>query len=86
MKYTSNEIFFDFNENIDLLFDNVTNSIISADSRGEIVVKSKLSGMPHLVLQFLNSNHQMLSELYTCFHPCKIFNTFKLDFVFFCRC
>ncbi|KAJ3376623.1 AP-3 complex subunit mu-2 [Lobulomyces angularis] len=67
IKYTSNEIFLDVNEELDVILNN-KGELITADIRGEIVCNSRLSGMPEIKLSFTNPN--IFEDEFCSFHPC----------------
>merc|ERR1712183_699735 len=65
VNYATNEVFFDIIETLDQVVDK-NGRPVSADVTGEIVCKTKLSGMPDLLMSFQNS--RILEDL--AFHPC----------------
>ncbi|KAI8824238.1 adaptor complex AP-3 domain-containing protein [Fimicolochytrium jonesii] len=76
IKYTNNEIFFDIVETIDAILEKNGN-VIMAETHGEILCNSRLSGMPDLYLSLLN--HRMLGNKMTSFHPCVRLHRFEKD-------
>ncbi|TPX33992.1 hypothetical protein SmJEL517_g03227 [Synchytrium microbalum] len=76
IKYANNEIFFDVNEDVDALLDRNGN-LITADIRGEIQAQSRLSGMPDLILTFMNP--RVFEDAMTSFHPCVRYARFERD-------
>lgn len=54
IKYTANEVYVDFIETLDAILDR-TGRVVHAAVRGDVVVQSRLSGMPRLLLSFINS-------------------------------
>merc|ERR550514_2271649 len=63
--YASNEVYVDIVERIDCIFDG-NNHMVSGGISGDILVNSKLSGMPELTLTLRNPG-----VLQNCsFHPC----------------
>lgn len=65
VKHNNNEIFVDLIECLDVIMDK-NGSLITAEIRGKIACKSKLSGMPDLTLSFVNG--RLLDDV--SFHPC----------------
>lgn len=65
VKYSSNECFIDLEEHVDTIVDK-QGSLVYSEIRGEIVCRSKLSGMPDLCLSFINP--RILDDV--SFHPC----------------
>ncbi|KAJ3100897.1 AP-3 complex subunit mu-2, partial [Phlyctochytrium planicorne] len=76
IKYTSNEIFFDVGEDIDVTIDRYGN-IVNGNINGEIACTSKLSGMPDLTLMFANS--RIFDEQNTSFHHSVRYPRFQRD-------
>ncbi|KAJ3110286.1 AP-3 complex subunit mu-2 [Phlyctochytrium bullatum] len=76
LKYTNNEIFFDINEDIDVVLDRY-GKIVNGSISGEIVCTSKLSGMPDLTLMFANS--RIFDMQQTSFHHCVRYPRFERD-------
>mmetsp|Transcript_3041 Transcript_3041/g.4928 ORF Transcript_3041/g.4928 Transcript_3041/m.4928 type:complete len:311 (+) Transcript_3041:182-1114(+) len=74
VRYTNNEIYLDIVEEIDCSID--TNGLmVTCDVSGEILVNSKLSGMPDLTLSF--TNPQLIDEVN--FHPCVRLSRYERD-------
>ncbi|EDV27475.1 AP-3 complex subunit mu-1 [Trichoplax sp. H2] len=65
VKYTNNEVYFDFVEELDVIIDK-TGTTVFAEVNGAIKCQCKLSGMPDLVMTF--TNPRMFDDL--SFHPC----------------
>jgi AP-3 complex subunit mu len=65
VKYSNNECFVDIEENIDFIVDK-NGSIVFSEVRGSINCRTKLSGMPDLMLSFVNP--RVLDD--PSFHPC----------------
>eukprot|EP00035_Acanthoeca_spectabilis_P020497 m.433235 g.433235 ORF g.433235 m.433235 type:complete len:417 (-) comp17547_c0_seq1:141-1391(-) len=65
VKYSSNEAFVDVHENVDCITDR-NGSIIFNEIRGEVNMRTKLSGMPECQLTFINP--RLLDDV--SFHPC----------------
>jgi len=65
VKYSSNECFVDVEEHIDFIVDKHGSTIFS-EIRGKIRCRVKLSGMPDLLLSFINP--RVLDDV--SFHPC----------------
>ncbi|KND03535.1 uncharacterized protein SPPG_08897 [Spizellomyces punctatus DAOM BR117] len=76
IKYTNNEIFFDIVETVDAILDR-NNNIITAEAHGEVLCNTRLSGMPDLILTFMN--HRVLEDNMTSFHPCVRYHRFEKD-------
>ncbi|KAJ3167776.1 AP-3 complex subunit mu-1 [Geranomyces variabilis] len=76
VKYTNNEIFFDMVETVNAILDK-HNNIVFAETHGEIICNSRLSGMPDLILSLMN--HRMLESNMTSLHPCVRYNRFEKD-------
>lgn len=74
VRYTNNEIYFDIIEEVNCIVDN--NGIATVcEVVGKIMVNSKLSGMPDLLLQFKDP-----SLIEDCsFHPCVRYAKFEQD-------
>eukprot|EP00053_Salpingoeca_punica_P015543 m.143598 g.143598 ORF g.143598 m.143598 type:complete len:413 (-) comp16742_c5_seq2:365-1603(-) len=65
VRYTTNEFFLDIEEKIEAIIDR-NGTTISVDVYGEMNCRSKLSGMPELVLSFVNP--RLIDDV--SFHPC----------------
>eukprot|EP01064_Diplonema_japonicum_P039362 TRINITY_DN9844_c4_g2_i1.p1 TRINITY_DN9844_c4_g2~~TRINITY_DN9844_c4_g2_i1.p1 ORF type:complete len:456 (+),score=70.64 TRINITY_DN9844_c4_g2_i1:103-1368(+) len=65
LKYANNEIFFDIVEELHTVLDN-EGKVLSSEVEGKIECNSKLTGMPDVHVQFLNS--EIFDDVY--FHPC----------------
>ncbi|TPX40594.1 hypothetical protein SeMB42_g03451 [Synchytrium endobioticum] len=76
IKYANNEIFFDVFEDVDCSTDRNGN-LVTADIRGEIQAQCKLSGMPDLILTFMNP--RVFEDAMTSFHPCVRYARFERD-------
>ncbi|KAI9105708.1 Mu homology domain-containing protein [Phlyctochytrium arcticum] len=76
IKYTNNEIFFDIIETVDAILDK-HGKILTAETHGEILCNSKLSGMPDILLTLMNS--RTVEEHMTSFHPCVRYQRFARD-------
>jgi AP-3 complex subunit mu len=74
IKYANNEIFFDIVEELDSIID-VNGNIVSCDVFGRIECNCRLSGMPDVLVSFLN--HQALDDV--CFHPCVRYARYEQD-------
>eukprot|EP00126_Sphaerothecum_destruens_P012281 Sdes_comp21051_c0_seq1m19740 len=72
VKYTTNEIYFDVIEEIDVILDS-SGKTISCEISGEIQSLCHLSGMPDLVLTF--ANPALMEDL--SFHPCVRFRRWE---------
>ena len=68
IQYTKNEIYFDLNEQVRAVVDNKSHSIVHGQILGEMQCLSKLSGMPELLVNFVNP--RMLQEGMVSFHQC----------------
>lgn len=66
VKHTQNEVFFDINEEIDVIFDG-NGTVVSSGVRGTIECRSHLSGVPDLTLLFVNPS-AIIDDC--AFHPC----------------
>lgn len=74
VKYAQNEIYIDIIEEIDAILDRQGN-IVSSEVTGAIQANSRLSGVPDLMLTFVDP-----SLLDDCsFHPCVRYNRFERD-------
>ncbi|TPX57145.1 hypothetical protein PhCBS80983_g04048 [Powellomyces hirtus] len=76
VKYTNNEIFFDIVETVNAILDRNGN-IVTAETHGEVLCNSRLSGMPDLILALMN--HRLLENTMTSFHPCVRYHRFEKD-------
>lgn len=76
VKYTSNEVFFDFVEEIDAIVDR-SGGTISCEVQGEVTVQCRLSGMPDLVLSFMNP--RLLDNV--SLHPCVRYKRWETDHI-----
>jgi AP-3 complex subunit mu len=66
VKYTQNEVFFDINEELDVIFD-ANGAAVTSAARGTVVCQSRLSGTPDLTLLLVNPG----AVIEDCsFHPC----------------
>lgn len=65
VKYTTNEVYFDINEEIDAIIDR-NGHVLRCVAHGSVTVNCKLSGMPDLTLIFYNP--RILEDV--SFHPC----------------
>lgn len=65
VKYTTNEVYFDINEEIDAIIDR-NGHVLRCVAHGNVQVNCKLSGMPDLSLLFYNP--RVLEDV--AFHPC----------------
>ena len=65
VKYSNNECFVDIEESLDFIIDK-NGSIVFSEVRGVINCRTKLSGMPDLMLSFVNP--RVLDD--PSFHPC----------------
>jgi AP-3 complex subunit mu len=65
IKYTSNEIFFDIVESMDVIMD-AEGGLVKAGIRGAIEVNCRLSGMPDVLLTLLGS--EIMDDV--CYHRC----------------
>lgn len=65
MKYTNNEIYFDLTEELDAVID-VNGKVLTAEAFGYINVDCRLSGMPEIVMCFLNAH--IIDDV--SLHPC----------------
>ena len=65
VRHSTNEILFDINEEVHAIID-AHGGVVSSEIRGEILVNSKLSGMPDITLSFVNPS--LLDDV--SFHPC----------------
>ena len=65
VKYTTNEVYFDINEEIDAIIDR-NGHVLRCVAHGNVQVNCKLSGMPDLTLLFYNP--RVLEDV--AFHPC----------------
>lgn len=74
IKYTNNEIFFDLIEEADCIIDS-NGAVVSCDISGKILVNCHLSGMPDVVVSFINPN--ILDDC--SFHPCVRYSRFEQD-------
>lgn len=77
IRYSGNEIFVDLSEEINLVQDCCTDTIIRGYIKGVLMCESKLSGMPEVRLTFRNS--RILEDQTTCFHPCVRYGKFLKD-------
>lgn len=66
VSYIQNEIFVDLEERLDCVVDGTREQAQSGDVRGSIMVTSRLSGMPEVLLHFEDS--RILGDV--SFHPC----------------
>lgn len=74
MVHRTNEIFFDIMEEVDAILDSAGN-VVSSEVNGDIMVNSKLSGMPDLTFAFANA-----SLIDDCsFHPCVRYARYQKD-------
>ncbi|KAJ3278244.1 AP-3 complex subunit mu-2 [Borealophlyctis nickersoniae] len=76
IKYTNNEIFVDLVEEVDAIIDR-SGKLVTAEVRGEVQCNSRLSGMPELILSFLN--HRVLEDCMVSFHPCVRYHRFEKE-------
>ena len=74
VKYTSNEIFFDVIEYMDIIMD-AEGGLVRAAIRGVIEAKCELSGMPEIILSLTNSD----SFEDVCYHRCVRHNRYESD-------
>lgn len=73
VKYSQNEIYMDIIEEVDSIVDKNGN-IISSEVSGVIAVNCRLSGVPDLMLTFIDP-----SLIDDCsFHPCVRYNKFEI--------
>ena len=74
VKYSQNEIFLDVIEEVDAIVDR-SGMLISSEVSGVIAANSRLSGVPDLLLSFVDP-----SVIDDCsFHPCVRYNRFERD-------
>lgn len=74
IRHGTNEIFFDIIEEVDAIID-VNGMVLSSDVRGRIECKCHLSGMPDVLVNFLDPS--ALDDV--SFHPCVRYARFEAD-------
>ncbi|KAJ2532113.1 hypothetical protein IWW43_003369 [Coemansia sp. RSA 1935] len=74
IRHTSNQFFVDIVDRIDAIID-TTGTCVSYDILGDITCKSRLSGMPHLVMT-LNRARELDD---VAFHPCVVRRTWDAE-------
>lgn len=74
VKYVNNEFYMDITEEIDCIIDK-SGAQVSCDIIGYVDCQCKLSGMPDLILNFVNS--RILEDV--SFHPCVRYRRWELE-------
>jgi AP-3 complex subunit mu len=74
VKYSQNEIYLDIIEEVDAIVDR-NGMVITSEVSGVIAANSRLSGVPDLMLAFVNPD--LLDDC--SFHPCVRYNRFERD-------
>lgn len=75
VKHTSNEIYIDIIEEIDAIVDGTTGRLVSSDVSGSVQVKSRLSGVPDMLLTFRDP--ELIDDC--SFHPCVRYGRYEKD-------